>query len=67
MLVLKFDFLVFIHLKCFAVLILLSAVELYKYVAVTNEDVDGDEVGTDGLGGQVEADDDDEMVVSWNY
>ena len=47
--VLKVDFLVFIHLKCFAVLILQSAVELYEYVDETNEDVGGDEVVADWL------------------
>ena len=59
--VFQVDFLVFIHLNCFAILILLSAVELYEYVAVTNEDVDGDEVVADWLEGHLKVDADDEL------
>ena len=61
MLVFKVDFLVFIHLKCFAVLILLSAVDLQEYVDVTNENVDGDEVVADWLDRHVKVVADDEL------
>ena len=62
MLVFQVDFLVFIHLKCFAVLILESAVELDEYVVVTDEDVDGDEVVADWLDSHIEVDADDETA-----
>ena len=55
----------FIHLKFFAVLIRQSAVELDAYVAVTDEDVDGDEVVADWLKGRVKVDSDDEMALAW--
>ena len=65
MLVFKVDFLVFIYLKCFAVLILQSAVDLQEYVDVTNEDVDGDEVIADWLDRHVKVVADDELASVW--
>ena len=59
------DFLVLIDLNCSGRLILESAVELREYVAVTEEDVDGGDVGADCLGRLVEADVDEEWVVLW--
>ena len=54
------DFLVLIDLNCSGGLILKSAVELREFV-------DGDEIVDDWLGKQIEVDDDDQLVVSWNY
>ena len=54
------DFLVLIDLNCSGELILKSAVELREFV-------DGDEIVDDWLGKQIEVDDDDQLVVSWNY
>ena len=62
MLVFQVDFLVFIHLNCFAVLILESVVDLDEYVVVTDEDVDGDEVVADWLDSHIEVDADDETA-----
>ena len=61
------DFLVLIDLNCSGRLILESAVELRDYVAVAEEDVDGADVGADCLGRLIEADVDEERVVSWTW
>ena len=59
--VFQVDFLVFIHLNWFAIIILLSAVELYEFVAVTNEDVDSHEIVADLFEGHLKVDADDEL------
>ena len=54
-----------IDFNCFAHLILESAVDLREYIAVTNEDVVGDEVVADGLEWHIKADADEESALLW--